>query len=94
MRPSLIMQITLCARSKILTLLESGKAFRVQATGNADAGSHVDLIPNADVTDLDSTISVVPLVVMDIQTATLLAGQHIDFDYNKGEFIISNRGQE
>lgn len=89
------MQITLCARSKILQILEQGKAFRVQATGTAMvAGSHVDLIPDADVTDLDIKISTVPLVIADVQTLTLLAGQHIDFDYNSGEFIISNRGNE
>lgn len=88
------MQITLCARSKILQLLRGGKAFRVQATGNAEAGSHVDLIPNADVTAFDNTISLIPLVVADLQTLTLLAGQHIDFDYNNDEFIISNRGHE
>lgn len=88
------MQVTLCARSKILTLLESGKAFRVQATGNAKEGSHVDLIPNADVTEMDSKISIVPLVVADIQTINLLAGKDIDYDYNSDEFIISNRGNE
>jgi len=59
-----------------------------------EAGSHVDLIPDADVTEADSTISTIPHVVVDIQTATLLAGQNIDFDYNTEEFIISNRGKE
>ena len=88
------MQITLCARSKILQLLDADKAFRIQATGSAQAGAHVDLIPNVTVTGADSQISIIPLVVADIQTATLLAGQHIDFDYNTGEFIISNRGNE
>lgn len=88
------MQITLCARSKILQILAPGKAFRVQATGSAEAGSHVDLIPDADVTELDSIISVMPKVVVDIQTATLMAGQSIDFNYDTGEFIISNRGNE
>jgi hypothetical protein len=75
-------------------LTDTGKAFRVQATGSAEAGAHVDLIPNVDVTSMDSTISIVPRVVVDLQTATLLAGQYIDFDYNTGEFIISNRGKE
>lgn len=88
------MNITLCARSKILQILEPGKVFRVQATGSAEAGSHVDLIPDTEITALDSTISVMPRVVVDIQTATLLAGQSIDFDYDTGEFIISNRGKE
>jgi hypothetical protein len=83
------MNITLCARSKILRLLDPGRAFRIQATGTADAGSHVDLIPNTDVTGFDSTISSIPLVVADIQTVTLLAGQSIDFDYTSEEFIIS-----
>lgn len=69
-------------------------AFRVQATGTAEAGSHVDLIPNESVTAFDCTISTVPLVIADIQTATLLANRSIDFDYNTGEFIISNRGQD
>lgn len=88
------MQITLCARSKILELVETDKAFRIQATEGTEAGSHVDLIPNADVTENDSTISMVPLVVADVQTLTLLAGRDIDFDYNTGEFIIANRGNE
>lgn len=88
------MQITLCARSKILQLLEVNKAFRIQATEGIEAGSHVDLVPNVDMTENDSVISTVPLVVADVQTLTLLAGQDIDFDYNTGEFIISNRGNE
>jgi len=88
------MKITLCARSKILQILGPTRVFRIQATGNMEAGSHVDLIPDADVTEADSTISTIPHVVVDIQTATLLAGQNIDFDYNTEEFIISNRGKE
>jgi len=88
------MNITLSARSKILTLLDDGKAFRIQASGSGSAGAHVDLIPNESVTAQDSTISTVPLVIADITTVTLLAGQSVDFDYLTGEFIISNRGQE
>jgi len=59
-----------------------------------EAGSHVDLILDSNVTALDNTISDIPKVVVDIQTATLLAGQSIDFDSNTNEFIISNRGNE
>jgi Fe-S cluster assembly iron-binding protein IscA len=88
------MRITLCARSKILQLLESGKCFRVQAVGSLQAGSHVDLIPDAELQSNDCTISRVPHVVVDLQTATLLANQTIDFDYSTDEFIISNRGKE
>ena len=88
------MRITLCARSKILQLLESGGIFRVQATGSFEAGSHVDLIPNSELKPGDSTISHVPHVVADIQTATLLAGRTVDFNYNTEEFIISNRDKE
>lgn len=88
------MRITLCARSKILQLLEPGSIFRVQATGSFDAGSHVDLIPNTELKLGDSTISHVPHVVVDIQTATLLADKTIDFNYNTDEFIISNRDKE
>lgn len=54
----------------------------------------MDLIPDASVTELDITISDIPRVVVDIQTATHLANQSIDFDYNTSEFIISKRGTE
>ena len=88
------MKITLSARSKILELLDHGKAFRIQATGSALAGSMVDLVPNVEITPLDSTILIVPLVVVDIATLTLLSGRSIDFDFNEQEFIISKRGHE
>lgn len=83
------MKITLCARSKILKILEEGRAFRIQATGSAEMGSHVDLIPDSEVTAMDSIISSTPMVVADLQTITLLAGQTIDFDYGTDEFIIT-----
>ena len=86
------MLITLCARSKILQLLEPGKSFRIQSTGSMQAGSHVDLIPNAEAQPGDCTISQVPHVVADINTVTQMADQKIDFNYNTDEFIISNRG--
>lgn len=85
------MKITLCARSKILTLLEDGSTFRIQATALQENGQHVDLIPNSDPKPNDLTISHVPRVVIDYATATLLAGQTIDFDYAEQEFVISNR---
>lgn len=88
------MRITLCARSKILQLLEPGGSFRVQATSVLHAGQHVDLIPNTEPRQFDCTISDVPRVVADMQTMTLLANQTVDFDYNQQEFIISNRGHE
>lgn len=88
------MRITLCARSKIMQLLEPGSTFRVQATGTLQAGSHVDLIPNTELRVGDITISHTPPVVVDINTATLLANRVVDFDYNTNEFIISNRGNE
>lgn len=88
------MQITLCARAKILQLLKPDKAFRVQATEGEVPGSHVDLVPNAGVTEFDVTISSIPLVVADVQTLTLLAGQSVDFDYARGEFVISKKGKE
>lgn len=88
------MRITLCARSKILQLVGVDEAFRIQVTEKAAAGTHIDLIPGAIVTEGDNTISIIPLVVADIQTVTLLAGQDIDFDYSTDEFIISNRGNE
>ena len=88
------MRITLCARSKILQLLRSGGSFRVQAIGSLQAGSHVDLIPNSEDKPNDCIISHTPRIVADIQTATLLANQIVDFDYNLEEFIISNRGHE
>jgi len=88
------MKVSLCARSKILQIIGLEKVFRIQATGSTEIGSHVDLIPDVDVTEFDSTISTIPKIVIDIQTATLLAGQSIDFDYNTEEFIISKRGIE
>ena len=88
------MRITLCARSKILTLLKPGGSFRVQATALPLAGQHVDLIPNTEVRQFDCTISDVPRVVADMQTVTLLADQTVDFNYNTEEFVISNRGHE
>lgn len=81
------MHISLCAKSKIMHLLEDGKAFRIQSC--VDSGSHVDLIPNTEVTEFDSTISYTPLIVADIVTVTRMAGRSIDFDYQSGEFIIS-----
>jgi hypothetical protein len=88
------MRITLCARSKILQLLEPGGTFRVQATGSIEAGSFIDLIPNSPRSDTDVTISAVPHVVVDYNTSILMAHQVVDFDYETGEFIISNRGAE
>jgi len=88
------MRITLCARSKILQLLEPGGIFRIQATGSIEAGSLIDLIPNAELKAGDSTISHVPFVVADFQTSTLLADKTVDFNYNTNEFIISNRDKE
>lgn len=88
------MRITLCARSKILQLLEPGKCFRVQATGTIQAGSHVDLISGSEPTAGDSIICHTPKVVVDFQTAVLLANQTIDYNYDTNEFIISNRGSE
>ena len=88
------MRITLCARSKILQLLEPGGSFRIQATAVPQAGQHVDLIPNTELKQFDCTISEMPKVVADMQTVTLMADQIIDFDYNEHEFIISNRGHE
>lgn len=88
------MRITLCARSKILQLLEPGSSFRVQATSIPQAGQHVDLIPNTEPKQFDCTISEMPRVVADMQTVTLMADQTVDFDYNTQEFIISNRGHE
>ena len=81
------MHITLCARSKILKLLEEGKAFRIKTC--VAAGSQVDLIPNSEVAAFDSTISCVPLIVADVETVTCMAGRTIDFDYQSGDFLIS-----
>jgi hypothetical protein len=87
------MQVTLCARAKILQLLQEGKAFRIQGT-EGDQGAHVDLLPNVEVTGLDVTICSIPLVIADVQTLTLLAGQEVDFKYSTSEFIISKRGKK
>lgn len=81
------MKITLCARSKILKLLDEGKAFRIQSC--VEASPRVDLIPNSEVTAFDSTISCIPLIVADVLTVTHMAGRSIDFDYKSGEFLIS-----
>ena len=83
------MHITLCARSKMLHLLEPGGVFRVHASVLPGAGHHVDLIPNTEVVPTDCTIQQVPHVVADIQTATLLADQVVDFDYALQEFVIT-----
>lgn len=88
------MHITLCAKSKILQLTETGKCFRIKTNGSTTAGSHIDLIPNAEMNDFDITISHIPKVVADIETINSLLNQNIDFDYNTGDFIISNRGAE
>lgn len=81
------MNITLCAKSKILNLLDEGKAFRIHSC--VEAGSQVDLIPNSEVTQFDSTIACTPLIVADVQTVIRMAGRTIDFDYQSGEFLIS-----
>lgn len=88
------MRITLCARSKILQLLEPGNIFRIQATGSLVAGQHVDLLPNTEAGPNDCIICHTPRVVADIPTMTLLADQTIDYSYQSEEFIISNRGNE
>lgn len=84
---SIPMKITLCARAKILTLLDDGKAFRVKA--HVGGGSHVELILNSEVGEFDCIITTIPLIVADISTATLTAGRSIDFDYPSGDFLIS-----
>ena len=81
------MLITLCARAKILGILEAGKAFRIQAS--VGGGSHVELILNSEKTEFDCIIATIPLVVADVSTATLTAGRSIDFDYQSGDFLIS-----
>jgi hypothetical protein len=88
------MRITLCARSKILQLLEPGNSFRIHATGSLKAGQHVDLLPNTEEGPNDCIICHMPRVVADISTMTLLADKTIDYSYQDGEFIISNRGNE
>ncbi len=88
------MRITLCARSRILQLLEPGKLFRISAVGSISAGKHVDLVLNDEPRQNDVIICLEPKVVTDIQTATLLANQVIDYSFNTNEFIISNRGSE
>ena len=88
------MRITLCARSKILTLIEPEGSFRVHVEVLPQAGQHVDLIPNTEDRPFDCIISDIPKVVADMQTVTLLADQVVDFDYDTQEFIISKRGLE
>lgn len=75
-------------------LVGTDAAFRIQATKGTATGTHIDLVSGAVITECDNTISIVPLVVVDVQTATLLAGHVIDFDYRTSEFIISTRGNE
>lgn len=81
------MNITLCARARILRLLEEGKAFRIQSS--VDGGPHVELILNSEPTEFDCIIATVPPIVADVLTATLTAGRHLDFDYRADEFLIS-----
>lgn len=81
------MKISLCARAKILTLLDKGKVFRIKAT--IATGSHIELILNSEQTPFDCIIATVPLIVADISSATIIAGRSIDFDYQSGEFLIS-----
>jgi hypothetical protein len=87
------MRITLSARSKILSL-SNGKPFRISAIGSMLAGSHVDLIPSSEVLPNDVTICNVPLIIVSIETLTLIADRSIDYNYNTDEFVISNRGFE
>ncbi len=88
------MRITLCARSKILQLLDPEGSFRIHITAVPYAGQHVDLIPNTETQPFDCIISNIPKVVADIQTVTLMTDQVLDFDYNTQEFIISNRNNK
>lgn len=88
------MRITLCARSKILQLLEPGKFFRIKVTTLPSAGKHVDLLVNEEADEGDCIICSEPKVVADLKTATLLADQVVDYSYDNDEFIISNRGNE
>ena len=81
------MNITLCARAKILRILEDGRAFRVQAS--VGGGSQVELILNSEIAEFDCIIATVPLIVADVTTATLTAGRGLDYDYRTDEFLIS-----
>jgi hypothetical protein len=90
----LTMRITLCARSKILTLLEPGGSFRIQVTTAQHPGQHVDLIPNSEARPFDCIMHKVPLIVADVQTMNLMSDQTVDFDYNNQEFVICNRANE
>jgi Fe-S cluster assembly iron-binding protein IscA len=88
------MRITLCALSKILELTKPEKVFRIQVTAIPFAGQHVDLYPDEAVKDDDCIICTSPKVVADLETATVLADQTIDFSFDTEEFVISNRGNE
>lgn len=88
------MKITLSARSKILSIGQTDKAFRILAIGSMIAGSHIDLIPISDLNNDDVIICSIPLVVTDIKSVALLADRTVDFSYDDDEFIISNRGNE
>ncbi len=88
------MHITLCARSKILALLEPGSSFRIQVTAVPQAGQHVDLVSNSEAREMDCTISTTPHVIADIQTMTHMADQIIDYNYSTDEFVICNRDTE
>lgn len=86
------MLITLCARAKILELLEPGKSFRIKAIGSESAGSHIDLVSDSAPMPFDSTISVQPPVLADMSTVLLMIDKIIDYDYVNAEFVISKRG--
>lgn len=86
------MFISLCAKSKILQLTLDGKCFRILSSGNSKIGSHIDLIPNDEITNNDVMVSHIPKVVADLNTINELLNQNIDFDYDTQEFIISRRG--
>ena len=83
------MRVTLCARAKILQILEDGKSFRIQVSTMHQAGQHVDLIPNTEAKQFDCIINHIPHIVADYKTVTLMADQLVDFNYDTKEFVIS-----
>jgi hypothetical protein len=88
------MFITLCARSKMLRLLEPGFSFRIQADVLPEAGHHINLFPDSEARQNDCIINHSPRVVADYQTLTLMTDQVIDFSYTTQEFIITTSARE
>ena len=80
------MIITEAAEERIRLLSPDGP-FKIETHGSMDTGWHVDLVPNAESTSIDVTISSDPWVIADFLSVSRFALNTIDVVND--EFVLS-----